>query len=622
MPNSPEIDVLSKQELQSLILQLQDLTDKYKRSEHTQKALFRISEMASSASDLNELYASIHDIISELVTADNFYVAFHHPDEKRIEFAYFVDQQDEDLVPEVPYERLMEGLTGHILKTGETLVLTQENIEQIKRDKQINILGTAPVDLIGAPLVRGDEVIGAMIVQSYSEHIRYSQEDREIILFISQHIVNVVDRVKNRELIEATIKRRTQQLRKINQELQEEIQERQRAERLHKVLFEISELSTTDIQDMAEFYRQIHKAIQRLLPAPNCYVALLSECQSVLEFPYFADNSKVEALATRPFANGLTEYVIRQGKARLINSAQAEKLGELNELSSDVVDSFVAINNSWLGAPLVIKAQVKGVIAIQTYGKQSQYSASDLELLQFVSRHIAVAIERKQNTQALLSYNQQLAAEVESRTQELNDTNKNLQQQIEHRKLIEQQLLHDAQHDGLTDLPNRAVFERRLELALAAKKRSPEKQFAVLFIDLDRFKLVNDSMGHQAGDQLLIKLSHRFNKCKRGSDLLARFGGDEFVLLLDDINGADHAIDVATRIIDEAQRAIVIQDQHLHSGASVGIAMVQAWHHESDQIIRDADAAMYHAKSAGRNTFAVFTASMREQLLSDLTKLG
>jgi diguanylate cyclase (GGDEF)-like protein len=611
------IGELSEQELRELLPQLQNLTEKYKRAEKIQKALFEISELASSVSSLDRLYKAVHDIVSDFMNADNFYVAFFDPSDKNVDFAYFVDELDEKVISLVPYERIMGGITGYILKNGKSLVMTKENTDFVLQETGIEMLGTPPVDLIGVPLKRNADVIGAMVVQSYNDDVRYSPEDFEVLSFISQHIVTTVDRVKNREVTERTIRERTKQLRAINDDLQEEILEREKVESLQTALFEISELSASLDNDVPRFYSKLHDILARLISAPNCFVAVLNKDKDKLTFPYLSDELH-DSVDERPLGLGLTEYIIRRGQATLIDNSKILALAEEGEVDVTVAQNMMEHNNSWLGSPLIIDGEVQGVIAVQTYGKLEDYNHKDLEILRFVSHHIAVAMERRKSAEALKEYNLQLTNKVDERTEELNQSNEYLKKQIEQRKEIELKLIHDAHHDALTDLPNRVMFNSRLELAIANKKRHPENQFAVLFIDLDRFKVINDTLGHHAGDEFLVEVGQRVALCKRGHDLLARLGGDEFVILLDNFEDIKSVEEVASRIINSVSMPFTLDGKEMFSGASIGITHLDSSYMSADEVLRDADAAMYHAKSLGRGRYVTFDKSMREKLLEDI----
>jgi diguanylate cyclase (GGDEF)-like protein len=465
--------------------------------------------------------------------------------------------------------------------------------------------------------MRSTEVIGAMVVQSYNDDVRYNQDDFEVLSFISQHIVTTLDRVKNRELTERTIRERTKQLRVINEDLQEEILERQKVESLQTALFEISELSVSLDDDVPRFYSKLHDILARLISAPNCFVAVLNENKDKLYFPYFSDEQH-DSVEERPLGLGLTEYIIRHGEASLIDNSKILLLVQEGEVDVTVAQNLMEHNNSWLGSPLLIDGEVQGVIGVQTYGKLENYTQKDLEILRFVSHHIAVAMERKKSAEALQEYNQQLTEKVKERTEELNKTNEYLKKQIEQRKEIELKLIHDAHHDSLTDLPNRVMFNSRLELAIANKKRHPENQFAVLFIDLDRFKVINDTLGHHAGDEFLKEVSQRIGVCKRGHDLLARLGGDEFVILVDNFDDVKAIEEVASRVINSVSKPFVLNGKEMFSGASIGITHLDNSYISADEVLRDADTAMYQAKSLGRGRYVNFDKSMREKLLEDI----
>jgi len=608
---------LTEEELRELIPQLQQLTDKYKRAERVQKALFDISELASSVSHLNRLYTAIHEIIADFMNADNFFVAFYEPDNNIVDFAYFVDEFDEKTVRQLPAESLMNGMTGYILRTGQHLSYKRDQEDIFANEHGIELVGSQPFELLGVPLKRGSQVIGAMVVQTYDKGIHYSREDLEVLLFVSQHIVTTVDRVKNRELTERTIRERTRQLRKINDDLQEEILERQKVESLQQALFEISELAANLEGEMPVFYSSLHDILARLISAPNCFISILSEDGNTLEFPYFSDTVH-EEIKARPLGLGLTEFVLRTGQAELINPPRVLELAEAGEIDVSIAQNMLNSANSWLGSPLVVDGEISGIIAVQTYGKHAKYTARDLELLRFVSHHIAVTMERKRRNEAIQRYNSELEDRVKERTAELDRANKFLKQQIEERKEIELKLIHDAHHDSLTDLPNRAMFTSRLELAVASKQRYTDNLFAVLFIDLDRFKVINDTLGHHAGDQFLIEVSRRISLCIRGHDLLARLGGDEFVVLLDNFDELSDVEEVASRIINSISEPFLLDGREMYSGASIGIANLESYYQAAEEVLRDADAAMYQAKTLGRGRFVMFDKSMRERLIEEL----
>jgi len=181
------------------------------------------------------------------------------------------------------------------------------------------------------------------------------------------------------------------------------------------------------------------------------------------------------------------------------------------------------------------------------------------------------------------------------------------------RQRTEDRLIHDASHDPLTKLPNRTLFLDRLTRAMARNWRHPEAEFAVLFIDLDRFKVVNDSLGHDAGDDLILQVAARLSTSLRqedlvtrsnvpsfdGSETLARLGGDEFTILLDDLRDGYGAVRVAERIQQALSLPFSVGGHEVYASASIGIALSGTGYTSADEVLRDADIAMYRAKTIG-----------------------
>ncbi len=193
-------------------------------------------------------------------------------------------------------------------------------------------------------------------------------------------------------------------------------------------------------------------------------------------------------------------------------------------------------------------------------------------------------------------------------------------------KQAQEQLLHDAFYDKLTGLPNRSLFIDRLTHAVRRIQRAPDEQFAVLFLDLDRFKVINDSLGHQVGDLLLIQVAERLQSCIRPGDTVARLGGDEFTMLIAQVFSLEDVTQVAERILRDMSERFQIEAQEIFTTTSIGIALSSTGYTFPEDLIRDADIALYQAKALGKACYSVFQPGMhihavaRLQMENDLRR--
>ena len=209
-------------------------------------------------------------------------------------------------------------------------------------------------------------------------------------------------------------------------------------------------------------------------------------------------------------------------------------------------------------------------------------------------------------------------AEVEERAAELTRMNQQLVREIDARKTAEEQVLHDALHDALTGLPNRALFMDRLTHTIQLARRRRDFIYAVLFLDIDRFKVINDSLGHIVGDDLLIAIGRRIMTCLRPGDTVARLGGDEFAILLEDISGLGNATFIAERIGAALKDPFTVSGHEVFANGSIGIALSAADYQYPGQVLRDADTAMYQAKTSSKTSYVVFEPGMHAHALKRL----
>ena len=322
-----------------------------------------------------------------------------------------------------------------------------------------------------------------------------------------------------------------------------------RAERLQKALYDISEAAHT-AANLTTLYRHIHQIITTLLPAQSFCVTLYNSNNNEVVFPYYVDLLE-RSYHSRELVEGEPlSKVILDGKPLLIH-------GPLSGASSSQLPPNKLNGLDWLGVPLISANSVIGALVLQHSTDSGDYSEQSEQLLHFVSVQIANAITRKQT---------------------------------------ETRLLHLANHDALTNLANRSLFNVRFDFALKQALRE-NQQMALLYIDLDKFKLINDTLGHEVGDGVLVEFSQRLVAGIRYSDTAGRMGGDEFTLLLVNIHGQSDVELVAAKLNESIEKPMRIRGHTINITASIGLAIYPLDGINREQLSSAADTDMYRQKN-------------------------
>jgi diguanylate cyclase (GGDEF)-like protein len=579
------------------------------QGEQVQRALYAIADLASSGLDMPKMLRGLQRIVGELMYAENFLIVLNDEATETVRFLYFVDSVDAegpDTSVVWPLQHLHQGPTWWTIRERKPLMGSSAQI-QAQVPGPLRVRGAEFVEWLGVPMLRDGVVYGVLVVQSYLPGKGYSDADRALLAFVADHILTALERKSAQDALEQRVEQRTRELATANEELRVQIAERERGERLQAALYQIAALASAD-ESADRFYSHIHMAVSGLLTAENFYIALLSEDGTTLHFPYSVDQLS-ERRVSRPLGRGLTEYMLRSGRPELVCKARAQQLVEAGEIAPIYLRN--ASSNEWLGAPLIGPDKVLGAVVVQSYRPDLRYGASDVELLTFVSHQIASSLQRRGSAEALLRLNAELEQRVHHRTTQLRE-------QIAVRERIEARLVHEVMHDSLTGLPNRVYLRDRLKRAVAHRQRDARRGFGLLYIDVDRFKVVNDSLGHAAGDTVLAEVARRLQRCVRGPDVVARLAGDEFAILLEHMDSPDAAAKVAQRVLNELRDPIELPGESLQVGASIGIALGDARHRSTDEALRDADMALYRAKSNGRNRYVMYDDSFDQAALNVL----
>ncbi len=579
-------------------------------AERLQRALYAIAEQAGAEQDMPEMMRALHSIVSSLMYAENFYIVLYDAVNETIRFPYYVDIVDTDPPPDkdLPLHDMLHSLTWNLLRAGRPLMGSIDELRQ-QFGEQFVPVGPRCEHWLGVPLLRGGRVVGGIVMQSYRADTHYSRHDLELLNYVAQHVQTALERREAHIELGRRVTDRTAALREANRVLRQQVLQRQRGERLQAALFRIAELASTS-ESLDTFYAAVHQVISGLIYARNFYIALLDEETGELNFPYTVDEVDNHRPA-RTHGRGATEYVLRHAKPLLADPQRIEQLvaqGEINQ--------FGAPSVCWLGVPLVWGGKAMGVLTVQSYSPGHAYNERDQELLTFVSYHIGNALQRRHAAASLKQAYAGLERRVSERTRALALTNRDLREQIAERERIERRLKYETLHDSLTGLPNRALLLQRLEQAMQRYVENPAEQFAVLFIDLDRFKVINDSVGHLIGDDLLFQVGGRIRACLKTRDVVARQGGDEFAVLLEGITDVGNVMQIAERIISELQTPFRLGTKEIFTSASIGIAVSSPHYQQPEELLRDADAAMYHAKDGGRHRAAMFDDRLRREALS------
>ncbi len=614
LPGHQDPAQLGKEELALLLRQAEQRIESLRRSERIQQSLYEIADLAGGSQDMQDMLRQIHAIVGELMYAENFYIVLYDEFRQKIRFLYFVDKVDpfiNDPEAELDFDKAEANLTVSLLSGGQAMRGPSLELREQRGITAELSNGPDSADWLGVPMLRDEQVVGSIVVQSYERPAVYSDEDRALLAYVAQHILTALDRHHAREELEQRVEERTRELLQANLDLQGEVLERQRSQELQRTLFRIAELSMTS-DSLERFYAEIHRVVGGLMYARNFYIAMLSADATMLEFAYSVDERDM-VRKPRRIARGLTEYVLRIGKPLLADRkriAQLERVGK--------VVSHGALAYCWLGVPLLHEDSVVGVIAVQSYSPDFAFSVRDQELLTFVAFHIGSGLARKQAQDRLVLAHAGLEQRVSERTRELAEANAELVEQIGERMRAERKLTHQAMHDVLTGLPNRAQLLEKLGIAIANARKQADACFAVLFLDLDRFKLVNDSVGHAVGDELLVESGRRIASSMRGNDVVSRLGGDEFAILAEELDGPEMAEELAHRVLAALGAPVWIAGRELFPTASLGIAMWQPRYATGEEMLRDADAAMYRAKGDGRDRCMLFDEAMHEEVLRAL----
>ncbi len=396
-------------------------------------------------------------------------------------------------------------------------------------------------------------------------------------------------------------------------------EQRQREDRCYKqnaTLAELAKYKALDRENLNASFRKITQAAALTLAVERTSVWLFNDEHSKLHCINLYEQS------TGEYSQGME---LTAASYPVYFRALAERTLAVSDVNTDprtkeLLEYYTLLGiGSVLDAPIWLNGEVAGVVCHECVAASRQWVLEEQNFAASIADLVSLAIEaseRKRSQEELRLAHDELETRVAGRTAELAQANIELRSEVSERKIIEAKLIHDAFHDSLTGLPNRALFIERLGRVIQRTKRHKDYYFAVLFLDLDRFKVINDSLGHLLGDQLLIGFARRLEIYLRSVDTVARLGGDEFVILLDGIKDINCATQIADRIQKELTAPFDLNGYEVFISTSIGIALSTTGYNQPEEILRDADTVMYRAKALGKARYEVFDKDMHARAVT------
>ena len=369
------------------------MEDRLARLETVQAMLLGIGHLSASCTDVTEFIGAVHRALGRIMYAENFYVTLAEREDDTVRFVYFVDTVDEGPSPDerVTLASPDQSPTAWVMLNRRPLTLTADDMRRHENGADWG-QGSIAEHWMGCPLLdQQHEVLGAIVIQSYLPQHTYSEEDQALFALIANHVSNALQGLQSMDRLERAVQERTLLLAR-------EVAERRRAEQVQHALYQIADLSATALETDV-LAASLHDIIGELMMAKNFIIALTHPDTGEISIPYFADEKDdVPPQQRFPFGMGMVSYVLQTRQAQLHDAASFARLHAAGKVTQPLGSTDIA---SWIGAPMVVHDKAYGVLVVQSYDPAVMYTKADLDLLAFISSHVAVAIARMQADRAI-----------------------------------------------------------------------------------------------------------------------------------------------------------------------------------------------------------------------------
>ncbi|GEB73196.1 hypothetical protein PCARR_a1095 [Pseudoalteromonas carrageenovora IAM 12662] len=446
--------------------------------------------------------------------------------------------------------RFSEGITGAVASTGKAVI-----IDDVTKDSRYIADNRPAQSELCVPLIYKEQVLGVIDCEHPVKNY-FTNAHLEILTTVAHLLsakINQVNTVNN---------------------LQQTVEQLNNAQKLENSLLQIANL-TYKASDLDTFFEALHNIINSLLPADNFFIALYDKQVDILDLVYIVEEGiqshAHKKISKEQLKDTASYYLLKSDRVLLLNQSQYQQ-----HINTGNFKLIGRLSESWLGVPFKTNERISGVIVVQSYDKNLQYNEHDSALLTYVSRQISMAIDRQ---------------------------------------LARQELEHKALHDELTGLANRSLLIERIKHAILRLSRAKKStSHALLYLDFDRFKSINDALGHEVGDHFLIKICELIKNTVRNTDTFARLGGDEFAIFMENITHKNQVSEALKRIQTALSKPLNVDGHLLQASTSIGIAYSDSIDDKAYILLQQADAAMYEAKSTGRGQVKFFNNTMRKKL--------